>query len=854
MGLLNDLFGNTRSKKKRRIEVRSCRFEQMESRELLSVNPLFAPPDDIDVGVLYHETGDSSATARDSEGDTFSVTWNGGGQGTHLASFRIQLQDTLFFHTGTAGGDEGVDGCFHFDFAEQDGIDVSSWEVDSHELIVYFTRFDAGSTFTFTIDVDELGSDGTWDPSASGAEFADSVFDARFSSSHYRDTRFQGAFSNRNDLIPTLGGRFDSLGDYLEENNVNNVTFIAGLTGTAEPQSPQNGSISGYVYEDDDNDGIKGNGEKGIGAVELELLRWNDGTGRYERIGEGLKTTTDANGFYTFDDLAAWSLYRVVEVEQPDGYVSGKNTPGTVDGGLNDGGLNDDANGVASDADDWISVIAVGANQHLDNYNFGELRKGSLSGYVYADTDDNGVRNPNEAGISGVELDLLVWSDEANGYVFLAKTTTGADGAYRFSALDPLKKYKIVESQPDGYISGKNTPGTIDGNTVGRASDPDDWISAISLGINQNGIHYNFGELDRELYAGSLSGYVYVDTNDDGTKDPGEIGIGGVTIHLWVREPGVGYTKIRSAVTNPDGSYRFDDLDPNRVYRITEEQPDDYLDGKDRPGTLGGTAVNPGDDIHSIFVPLAGAGTDYDFGEKEKPVVPAPEPGSLAGHVYVDADRNGRRDAGERGIAGVTVTLWRFDTAMNRYVVVATKTTDADGAYSFADLAPGVYRVSETQPTAYDDGSDTIGSLGGTRSANDVIDEIDVGEDRHGVGYDFGELEKVVIEKPGSIGGHVYEDDDNDGVFDGNEKGIPGVTVALCVWDATLGRFVATDVTTVTDGNGAYRFDNLPPGEKTRSATTAATWPGTGTGFRASSSVRTTMPAITTSASCGEVI
>ncbi len=332
MGLLNDLFGNTRSKKKRRIEVRSCRFEQMESRELLSVNPLFAPPDDIDVGVLYHETGDSSATARDSEGDTFSVTWNGGGQGTHLASFRIQLQDTLFFHTGTVGGDEGVDGCFHFDFAEQDGIDVSSWEVDSHELIVYFTRFDAGSTFTFTIDVDELGSDGTWDPSASGAEFADSVFDARFSSSHYRDTRFQGAFSNRNDLIPTLGGRFDSLGDYLEENNVNNVTFIAGLTGTAEPQSPQNGSISGYVYEDDDNDGIKGNGEKGIGAVELELLRWNAGTGRYERIGEGLKTTTDANGFYTFDDLAAWSLYRVVEVDQPAGFTDGKESIGMIDG------------------------------------------------------------------------------------------------------------------------------------------------------------------------------------------------------------------------------------------------------------------------------------------------------------------------------------------------------------------------------------------------------------------------------------------------------------------------------------------------------------------------------------------
>ena len=57
--------------------------------------------------------------------------------------------------------------------------------------------------------------------------------------------------------------------------------------------------------------------------------------------------------------------------------------------------------------------------------------------------------------------------------------------------------------------------------------------------------------------------------------------------------------------------------------------------------------------------------------------------------MWLDEDAGGVRDAGERGIAGVTVELVDGTDA-----VIATTTTDADGGYNlvgFAAPAPGVF-------------------------------------------------------------------------------------------------------------------------------------------------------------------
>jgi hypothetical protein len=56
---------------------------------------------------------------------------------------------------------------------------------------------------------------------------------------------------------------------------------------------------------------------------------------------------------------------------------------------------------------------------------------------------------------------------------------------------------------------------------------------------------------------------------------------------------------------------------------------------------------------------------------------------------------------------------------------------------------------------------------------------------------------------PASLTGYAYLDANKNGVFDGNERPIAGVTVSLTG---------ATTQTVVTDSYGAYTFDNLPAG------------------------------------------
>jgi uncharacterized repeat protein (TIGR01451 family) len=69
----------------------------------------------------------------------------------------------------------------------------------------------------------------------------------------------------------------------------------------------------------------------------------------------------------------------------------------------------------------------------------------------------------------------------------------------------------------------------------------------------------------------------------------------------------------------------------------------------------------------------------------------------------------------------------------------------------------------------------------------------------------------------GSIGDFIWEDLDGDGVQDGGEPGIDGITVELTFEgpDGSFGTLDDVVLTDVTAGGGAYLFDTLPPGDYT---------------------------------------
>jgi len=133
---------------------------------------------------------------------------------------------------------------------------------------------------------------------------------------------------------------------------------------------------------------------------------------------------------------------------------------------------------------------------------------------------------------------------------------------------------------------------------------------------------------------------------------------------------------------------------------------------------------------------------------------PEPAPSSLSGFVYLDSNRNGRRDVDQNGVPlelglpNATVHLYRDGQA----TPVQTVDTGPGGWYHFEDLVPGVYTIEQVQPEWFLDGEDSLGIVlpGGQsrgEKGNDVFANIELGEGEHGIDYNFGEGGTTLVNK-----------------------------------------------------------------------------------------------------------
>ena len=104
---------------------------------------------------------------------------------------------------------------------------------------------------------------------------------------------------------------------------------------------------------------------------------------------------------------------------------------------------------------------------------------------------------------------------------------------------------------------------------------------------------------------------------------------------------------------------------------------------------------------------------------------------SLSGHVYLDVNDNGIVDPVELRLPNVPVTI---HGPLQRTVL-----TDDSGFYEFTGLPPGVYTLTEAQPSAFLDGSDRMGAPGVGAMLNDRCENIALTGSMHLEGYDFGE-------------------------------------------------------------------------------------------------------------------
>ncbi|SDZ67890.1 conserved repeat domain-containing protein/fimbrial isopeptide formation D2 domain-containing protein [Variovorax sp. YR266] len=479
--------------------------------------------------------------------------------------------------------------------------------------------------------------------------------------------------------VPTTGSGVTNGPNGSTANVIQKIVLGAGVADASSTgnnfSAVKPASLSGYVYADvAPSNGTRDTGEPGIAGTTIRVT----GT---DFLGNPVDRTvqTAADGRYLVDALTP-GTYQIDET-QPAGVADGPESLGTVGGAargtVNPGGTNDRFGGLALVSED------VGID-----YNFGE-RGGQIAGWVYVDTNNDGVRQPTEVGIPGVTLTLTGRS--ASGLVVNATVVTDASGRYVFTGLLPADAagYTIRETQPVTYADGLDAVGTLEGTASGTLGN--DVIGAIAY-RGGNGDNYNFGER-----GASLAGTVYNDANRNGTREPQDLPIPGVTITLTGTDA-AGQPVTRTAVTDANGRYELPGLPlpGSGGYTVTETQPTGYDEGIAVPGTLGGTAQGP-NQIRVNFTGLDAHGTGYDFNEHSN------QPASLTGTVWFDQNHNRTRESGEGQGEGWTVELLRCADGGNACAetaatVLYTVTTSANGSYRFGDLVPGEYRVRFRAP------------------------------------------------------------------------------------------------------------------------------------------------------------
>ena len=378
-------------------------------------------------------------------------------------------------------------------------------------------------------------------------------------------------------------------------------------------------------------------------------------------------TTTDENGNYLFDTLPP-GTYGVHEI-QPAGYYEGDDHVGSAGGTI-------------------IDIDTMGGTQlinaiHATNYNFCEVLPVSIAGHVGIETgtDDGGCADGTNPPIRRRHDSVARLDRQDRGH-------DRHQRQWRLPVRHVAPRHLHGARDSAGRLLRGGRPRGLGRRHAGRRRH--DRRAQLINAIHAT--NYNFCEVPPS----DLCGYVYVDLNNNGVKDPGEQGIAGAKLTLVDAN---GNSTGITTTTDATGFYCFMTLMPG-TYGVAETQPAGYYDGLDAAGTAGGVAHNPGDLITGAVLLPGMDGDDYDFGE----LLPA----SISGQVHAQQGPNCDVEDGATPLSGVVMHL--LDANGN---VVPTTTTGENGMYYFNDLAPGTYTVLEEQPAAYFENDADVGSAGG---------------------------------------------------------------------------------------------------------------------------------------------
>jgi hypothetical protein len=375
--------------------------------------------------------------------------------------------------------------------------------------------------------------------------------------------------------------------------------------------------------------------------------------------------------------------------------------------------------------------IEVGGSEFNNGVDFGEGN--SLAGIeklcdqapvqigdrVWYDASGDGTQDPAAPGVAGVKVTL----EQTDGAV-MATTTTDANGDYYFGTTDGLKPNSTYDvafdaSEATGLPYGITTAGlswTTQHAGTNHCLDSEanpSGVATVTLGAA--------GDVDHCVNAGlapapdSLGSGVWFDANRNGVQDPGEPGIGGVSVSV---QNSSGAT-VGTTTTDPTGAYRFSSLSDG-TYRVCFDKatlPATYTDGSFTKQDAAG-----GDGTDSAAIPSTGCTADVALGPDRREdlaldagiVTP---PNIIGDRVWYDVEGNGIQEHQDSGVSGVKATLINEAGA-----TVATTSSDSQGIYLFTGQPDGTYHVCfvmNTFPSGYRLTNANAHGGNGTDSATD---------------------------------------------------------------------------------------------------------------------------------------
>ncbi|CAA9487014.1 MAG: hypothetical protein AVDCRST_MAG85-1007, partial [uncultured Solirubrobacteraceae bacterium] len=382
-------------------------------------------------------------------------------------------------------------------------------------------------------------------------------------------------------------------------------------------------ALAGTVFDDADGDGSRDGGETGHGGVRVFLDE--DGDDAFT-TGEP-STTTAADGTW---DLGVEAGTHDVRTELPADtrcdVPAGCERSATV------------ASGETADGLDFAlwQTASIGGTLTEDEDADGSGDAPLAGRTVYADLDSDGAKDDGEPG-----------------------ATTAGDGTYTISGLSPgTHAIRLVAA------------------TGSTCSVPDPCIRSVTVASAAAETGADF-TVWRDA---TIDGVLVEDSDGDGTRDSGEIGIEGRTVFVDGNDNGTRDDGEPQATTGASGAYALTGLKPG-THRV-------------RVVLSTGWRCAAVQSCAATVTTSSGDTTTHD--------VAAWRPATISGTVFEDRDADGgAREDGEGALAGRTVFADLNDDG-DLDDGEPSATTDDDGAYAIGGLEPGSYAIRLVVPSGWE--------------------------------------------------------------------------------------------------------------------------------------------------------